>query len=334
MAVPATAQEHPYDNRELEVHFSVPGSWTLRDKDFPFGWDNPKVNLRTLAEFLSEDTQVGGILIYEMNAGWEADNYADAVEKNLKTALPSTERVAQKESGTDREVREYKYKLDGNVNEFHQIRVYTLFGKHNFQFAIWCFEDLWKDYQDSMYKVVNSVRQGDSPVSGAGSGNGADEPTTELDVPADLWDGWGAGSSLTYESESSGIKMEMKYVLLDHKVGVYYTLRTATTVMENTTETVIRYNVKKSESGGTGAGPEAPKVKELARGEAEIEVSGRKLKCTWVETEMEAGGSKVHSKTWTSEEIANGGLVRSESIVEMTGMKTELKMVLKAFEKK
>lgn len=332
LALPAAAQEEKkYENKELKVRFGLPEAWTLRDKDFQFGWDAPKSNLFTLAEFLNDDNQVGGILIYQKNTGYAAGDYGDAVEKAVKPYLPMFERVAQKSSTKERDVREYKYKVKGNDNEFRQIRVYTSHGKHNFQFVLWCFESLWDTYKDPMYKAIDTFKHGDAD-SDSGTGGGDEKPTMELTTPADLWKGWGKGSSLSYVSESSGMKVEMKYVLLDHKEGESYVVRNETTMMGNTTKTVMKFNVKKPD--GDGSGDKGPKVTELGKGEEELEVAGKKLKCKWVESETEANGAKTRSKVWTCEEIANGGLVKSESVTEVGGNKVESKMMLVAFEKK
>lgn len=54
----------------------------------------------------------------------------------------------------------------------------------------------------------------------------------------------------------------------------------------------------KSPEGKSAA--EAPKLK---TGTEEIEVGGKKLKCTWTETETEASGAKMVTKVYTNEEV-------------------------------
>jgi hypothetical protein len=52
--------------------------------------------------------------------------------------------------------------------------------------------------------------------------------------------------------------------------------------------------------------PDGPKTAEGPKpktGSEEIEVAGKKLKCTWTETESEANGVKSVTKVWSSDEI-------------------------------
>jgi len=54
----------------------------------------------------------------------------------------------------------------------------------------------------------------------------------------------------------------------------------------------------KAPEGAKGADGPKPKT-----GSEEIEVGGKKLKCNWTEVEMDAGGQKMVSKTWTNEDV-------------------------------
>ena len=47
----------------------------------------------------------------------------------------------------------------------------------------------------------------------------------------------------------------------------------------------------------------ADKVKIQKEGDEEIEVAGKKMKCKWIETEMEINGQKTVSRIYTNEEI-------------------------------
>jgi hypothetical protein len=62
-------------------------------------------------------------------------------------------------------------------------------------------------------------------------------------------------------------------------------------------------------------GSPSPKLLRRDEGEEEVEVSGKKLACRWIEEETEQGGLRTVTRTWRSEQVP-GGAVKVESRTE------------------
>jgi hypothetical protein len=82
-------------------------------------------------------------------------------------------------------------------------------------------------------------------------------------------------------------------------------------------------------AGGGGGGGGGSEPKKLGEGDEDVEVAGKKLKCHWVEYEMDSGGGKMKSKVWTSDAVP-GGTVKTVSKNDTM----ESTMTLTGFEKK
>lgn len=72
--------------------------------------------------------------------------------------------------------------------------------------------------------------------------------------------------------------------------------------------------------GPEGAKTDGPKPK---TGSEDVEVAGKKFKCTTTEMETDAGGTKMTTKVWTSDEVP-GGTVKSVSKSATMTSTTEL----------
>jgi hypothetical protein len=108
-------------------------------------------------------------------------------------------------------------------------------------------------------------------------------------------------------------------------------------VLETET-TVLRETRKERKEIALKADPKKPKprVKEIKRGEEELEIGGKKLKCRFVENEIESdeGGATARStvRMWMSDEIP-GGLAKLEaSVVQPSASSMTFEAV--AYEKK
>ncbi len=75
-----------------------------------------------------------------------------------------------------------------------------------------------------------------------------------------------------------------------------------------------------------------PKVIRKDAGDEELDLGGKKLKCKWVEVEIEKAGTRSVTRTWTSDEIP-GGVARMESRSDGV-QSSSLKMTVLGWEKK
>jgi hypothetical protein len=77
-----------------------------------------------------------------------------------------------------------------------------------------------------------------------------------------------------------------------------------------------KVDADKVDETGMFSDPEMKDAKtDVKKGEEEIDVLGKKLKCKWVECTVTKGKMTMHVKAWASDEIP-GGLVQSESKAE------------------
>jgi len=132
------------------------------------------------------------------------------------------------------------------------------------------------------------------------------------------WGSFKAGSMSKLKSVS---EMEVAGNKMKTETTMTYTLKSvsadeAVVEMETVTPNVPpqkmeqKFPLKAPEVKGTG---EAPKVK---TGSEEIEVAGKKFKCTTSEVDSEANGMKTSTKTWMSDDVP-GHLVKS--VTKMSG---------------
>ena len=124
------------------------------------------------------------------------------------------------------------------------------------------------------------------------------------------WGSFGKGSMAKLKSvtEAAGTKSEstMTYTLTD------LTADEAVVEMEMamtgfTNKTPMKFPLKAP--AGDGKAVEGPKPK---TGTEELELAGKKLKCTWTEMDTDANGMKTNSKTWMCDEVP-GNMVKMVS---------------------
>jgi hypothetical protein len=72
--------------------------------------------------------------------------------------------------------------------------------------------------------------------------------------------------------------------------------------------------------------------KVVKKGDEELSIAGKKLKCHWEQIDIEGDGQKSSSKVWTSPDVP-GGLVKMETRITGKGAQT-IKVVLLEWEKK
>lgn len=328
---PQDFQDGVYTHKEREIRFTIPKDWSLRQKDFQWGW-----GAGTLTEFVSKDQAIGGVLFYEPQA-MKVERYADAVEKavskleGMKTYKKvKDEKVEGKKNGAWL-IREYE--MDYNGNDYRRVNVFINRGQHNFNFAQWCYETQWDECKAKIYKNIETLTLGDlpeaKPADDAPAAKPApDKPVTApavavapkaIEVPEDSWKGAGVDSFVKYKTPQG---LEMTYVLVEHKDGESYSMRTDMVMSGNKLPSqTLKFVVKKPEAGKE---PEGEKP-QMEQGEETIKVAKGEFKCKWTKVTTKQGWSK----SWLCDDVPFR-LVKSEG--EYSGVKTALELV--DFEKK
>lgn len=135
-------------------------------------------------------------------------------------------------------------------------------------------------------------------------------------APKHMWGSFKKGSSakLKTVSDTAGTKSEMTmtHTLVDLTADEAV-VETEMAMTGFTNKSTNKFPLKAPEGGKAVDGPK-PKT-----GSEEIEVAGKKLKCTWTEIETEASGIKTVAKSWMCEDVP-GHLVKSVS--KSTGVAT------------
>jgi hypothetical protein len=148
--------------------------------------------------------------------------------------------------------------------------------------------------------------------SGESAGTSAVAAKTEpakSSAPKHLWGSFKKGSSakLKTVTDTAGTKSEMTmtHVLVDLTADEAV-VETEMAMTGFTNKSTNKFPLKAPEGGKAVDGPK-PKT-----GSEEIEVAGKKLKCTWTEIETENAGIKTTAKSWMCEDVP-GHLVKSVS---------------------
>lgn len=141
------------------------------------------------------------------------------------------------------------------------------------------------------------------------------------------WASFNTGSWVKMKSttvmDMAGMKnttvMETKMTMVE-KTAEKVVIETEMTVMGNTTKTKADLSLKASADVTAAAKPAAaPKT-----GSDTITIGGKALSCKTTEMETDAGGMKILSKTWISEQVP-GSLVKSVSTTK--GSQTTMEVV-------
>ena len=128
-------------------------------------------------------------------------------------------------------------------------------------------------------------------------------------APKHMWGSFKKGSfaKLKTVSDTAGTKSEMTmtHTLVDLTADEAV-VETEMAMTGFTNKSTNKFPLKAPEGGKAADGPK-PKT-----GSEEIEVAGKKLKCTWTEIETENSGIKTVAKSWMCEDVP-GHLVKSVS---------------------
>ena len=128
-------------------------------------------------------------------------------------------------------------------------------------------------------------------------------------APKHMWGSFKKGSfaKLKTVSDTAGTKSEMTmtHTLVDLTADEAV-VETEMAMTGFSNKSTNKFPLKAPEGGKAVDGPK-PKT-----GSEEIEVAGRKLKCTWTEIETETSGIKTTAKSWMCEDVP-GHLVKSVS---------------------
>ncbi len=319
-----------YVSKQHQVTFSIPSKdWgTMRiGEALEFGWDGG------VCEILSKDEMIGGCLAIEEVEDFTAEKYADAFDELMSKneAIKNFKRLKSEKAG---EWVRREYNLEYQETVTHWIVQFTAKGKRVYRFGLWTLEAKWNDLKGELVKIGDSCKVTAEEGSGTGGGSGTGESGggggEKISNP---WEKWAEGSWVELKITNTvptETEMTQKQTLVK-KEAEELTLKVEGKMTKPAAMEMPASDMKLplKGSGATGGGGGANTSKVLGKGEEELEVGGKKVKCTWVETEMDAAGSKITVKTWTSDEVP-GGTVKS--ITKGESVNTE--MVAIAFEGK
>ena len=162
---------------------------------------------------------------------------------------------------------------------------------------------------DGKTESVSSARPAESGGAASTSAVAAKAEPGKSSAPRHMWGSFKKGSSVKLKtvSDTAGTKSEMTmtHTLVDLTADEAV-VETEMAMTGFTNKSTNKFPLKAPEGGKAVDGPK-PKT-----GTEEIEVAGKKLKCTWTEIETEASGIKTVAKSWMCEDIP-GHLVKSVS---------------------
>ena len=156
-----------YSVPEYGIHVTLPQDYAWRTEGFKFNW-----GLITLAEWMSADHHVGGVLAHE-TVGMSADRYADAVESNIRK-LPSVRNFSRSsEKFLDGKgpgswlLREYTHEEEGQ--RYHRASLFINLGKHDFHVCFFTREERWDGLSKKILDAIGSIDlQGPPPPAFTG----------------------------------------------------------------------------------------------------------------------------------------------------------------------
>ncbi|MGA2329266.1 MAG: hypothetical protein ABSH05_23640 [Bryobacteraceae bacterium] len=157
------------------------------------------------------------------------------------------------------------------------------------------------------------------------AGQASPKPAAKV-IAKHPWASFNVGSWVKMKSttvmEIAGTKntsvLETKMTMLE-KTAEKVVIETEMTVMGQTTKTRADLPLKASAGRAAAAQPASvPKT-----GSDTITIAGKPLSCKTMEIETDAGGMKILSKTWTSEQVP-GSLVKSVSTTQNSQTTTEV----------
>jgi hypothetical protein len=162
---------------------------------------------------------------------------------------------------------------------------------------------------DGKTETTSSVKPTGSGDTASTSAVAAKTETPKSSAPKHLWGSFKKGSSakLKTVTDTAGTKSEMTmtHTLVDLTADEAV-VETEMAMTGFTNKSTNKFPLKAPEGGKAVDGPK-PKT-----GSEEIEVAGKKLKCTWTEIETETAGIKTTAKSWMCEDVP-GHLVKSVS---------------------
>jgi len=306
MALFLAAQEEikdgkTYVNHGLKLTFSIPAAdWgKLRTgAQLEWRWSGG------LCEFVEAKANVCGCLAVEESAV-SLEEYVKQFEEGLK----------KNEGSKKLELKEEQKLPDGRLQRIYlweykewsltYLAVFLALDKKVAKLCQWVEARSAKDHQKAMAGIAESFRWIESPK--------IENPWTQC--------GEGSWAEHRLVSKSGGIESESSSKrTLVKKTADELVFRIDTRVVKPTPAepTTTESKVKISDV--------EPAAKEVGRGQEELEIAGKKLRCAWIQTETD---KKLVTKTWTCEDVP-GGLVKSSS----KGPDFESEMSLVGFEKK
>jgi hypothetical protein len=159
------------------------------------------------------------------------------------------------------------------------------------------------------FAVIAALAACDNKEASKSPGSGGSGPTAEPPRPTKhMWSGFPKGSftklKTVTETDIAGTRSRIEIT----RTHTLKELGASDVVIE--TETVmtgVPAPVRNEDRIPRNARFDVPRGKS---GTEELEVAGRKLKCSWAESEVDEGGSKTITRIWQSEEVP-GFIVRS-----------------------
>jgi hypothetical protein len=158
LAVPASAQDKVYENKDLPLRLRVPDKKsTVRDKDFEGKWEG------TICEFQYDEGWVGGRVL-KFDSAMRVEKYADWRERQWKEANKDCRRISEKKLEGKKHGSWLQRELVVETkagDEFRYVHVFIAKGKVNVDVMIWCQDTVWDEYKDVMLKIAASVEYGE-----------------------------------------------------------------------------------------------------------------------------------------------------------------------------
>lgn len=152
-----------------------------------------------------------------------------------------------------------------------------------------------------------------------------------LNDPASGWRDFGKGSwvrfqgtqKFTLQGKKQEIATETKYVLTD-RTDEKVVLEVYSTAMGQTDKKIQEHKFKPDPTG--------VRVKELSKGEEELVIAGKKIRCTWIEYEVQSDQTQAITRLWTTPEIPGHNAKMRVKLTQPSAIDVEMQVV--EFEKK
>jgi hypothetical protein len=291
-----------YVNAEHGLKVSIPSKeWGRFNTGtaMEYGWQGG------LVELCDNGGAVCGAMALEMlDREMSAEQYADAMYQvfGKNEEIKNFKNLKSEKAGAFVR-REFTFEF--RDTHTHWIMMFGSKGKKVYRLGVWTLESDWDKKKDEVMKIADSFKAGEGDKATAPE----EKPAGGGEKIANPWEPWAEGSwaEFSMNTTANGVQTEMSQKqTLVKKEAEELTLKVEGKMVKPAAMDMPASEMKVPLRGGGGGPAGNANAKEIGKGEEELEVAGKKVKCAWVEMEMEMNGGKGTVKVWKSDQVPGG----------------------------